>query len=132
MFDLFFNDVYSLLTAVFVVGMVIFIVLTIRSHSSISKWGRLVALFILVGTAISALSAMRDGYATDNAVFLMSGLQSMICSIAGGLIFFTGLICLFIKKQAFRKTGFYIISMLFSIQVLTIEVSRVVLMIGGA
>ena len=132
MLDLYFGNVFSVLTLVFVAGMAAFIPIAIHRRDRISKWGRLVALFILVGTAISAFSAMRDGYGTADGVFTMSSLQSAICSIAGGLIFLTGVVSLFLKKQALRRSSFFLISALFAVQVVTIEASRVVLALGGS
>ncbi len=125
MLGLYFGDVVSVVTILLVVGLAVMAVLALKNGGKITKWGRLIALFIVVGTAISALSATRDAYATQQAVFAMDGLQSAICSIAGGAIYLTGLVCIFLKKQAARRIGFTVIAALFAVQVLTVEVSRV-------
>jgi len=130
MFNLFFGDLFSAITTVFVLGMFIFIVVTLMQHHKIEKWGKLILIFILVGTAVSGLSAMRDAYMTDNALFSASSTQSTVCSLLGGLIFLTGLINIFVRNQKFRKLGFHLISIFFIIQVFTIEATRVVLSLG--
>ena len=128
MFKLFFGDVISVLTTAFVLAMLVFIVLTYKNRANIDKWGRRILLFILVGTAISALSATRDGFATASAMFAMMSIQSLICAAAGALIFLAGLVAIFVRNQKFRRAGFQIISVLFIVQVLAIEVSRTVLL----
>ncbi len=125
MLKLYFGDLFSVLTFIFVVFMLVFIVLTIKNRDSYQKWGRLMILFIVVGIAISGLSAMRDGYATANALFSMTSTQSNICSIAGGAIVLSGFVSIFLRNQKFRRGCFHIISALFVIQVLVIEASRI-------
>ena len=127
MVDSVFGGLFSLLTLIFVLGLVVMMIVAIRKRNHITQWGRLIGLFILVGTAISAFAAMRDAYATADALFGMSSMQSNICSIAGGMIFLTGLVSIFLKKQMARRACFFLISALFSLQVLTIEVSRLVM-----
>jgi hypothetical protein len=68
---------------------------------------------------------------TDNALFTPASVQSIVCSLAGGLIFLTGLVSIFVRNQKFRKAGFCLISALFLIQVVTIEASRIALSLGG-
>ena len=125
MFLLYFGDLLSMMTTVTVLGMLALIVFTFAKGEKIKKWGRLILLFIIVGTAISGLAAMRDAYMTEQAIFSVSGIQSTLCSLAGGLIFLTGILALFVKKQTFRRLCFHFISVLFIAQVLVIEVSRI-------
>lgn len=127
MFDLFFGSTFAAITTALVVGMTIFIAWVFSRHHKIQTWGRYILVFILVGTAISATSAVRDAYMTDAALFTPEGLQSTICSIAGGLIFLTGFASIVVRKQKFRKIGFTIITVLFAIQVAIIEISRILM-----
>jgi hypothetical protein len=128
MFNLFFGDLFSILTTVLVLSVLVYAIATVMNREKIQHWGRRVLIFILLGTAISGLSATRDAYMTDIALFAPEGLQSSICSVAGGLIFLTGIVLLFVRKQDFRRKGFYIISALFVIQVITIEASRIAML----
>lgn len=125
MLNLFFGNAFSTLTTAAILAMFAFMTIALMKRNQIQKWGRLILLFVVVGTAISGLSAMRDAYMTAQAVFSVSSLQSTICSLAGGLIFLTAILALFIRKQAFRRFGFAIISIFFLAQVLVIEVSRI-------
>lgn len=133
MTGLYFGDIFSIITLVLVLGMAAFIVLAIRNGAKVSKWGRWIALFILVGIAISALSATRDAYMTPNALIGANSWQAMVCMTCGGAIVLTGIVSIFFKKkQNVKRQCFHIISALFIIQVLTIEISRPVLLMGGA
>jgi len=128
MFNLFFGDLFSTLTTVFVLIVLVYAIATVMNRDKIQHWGRRVFIFILLGTAISGLSATRDAYMTDIALFAPEGLQSSICSIAGGLIFLTGIVLFFVRKQDFRRKGFFFITVLFVIQVITIEASRIAML----
>jgi hypothetical protein len=131
MLNLFFGSLFSTLTTLIVVGMIVYIIIAGKKNREIKKWGWLTLIFIIVGTGISGLSAVRDAYMMDNALFAPNGLQSTICSICGGLIFLTGIVSLFVRAQRFRKVGFFIASGLFLVQVITIEASRITMLIGG-
>jgi hypothetical protein len=131
MLGLYFGNVIAILTTVFVLALIALTVLSVTQHGKISKWGRRILVFVLVGTAISALSATRDAYIMENALFTVSSLQSTVCSIAGGLIFLAGIVSIFVRNQTFRKTSFFVISAFFLVQVLTIEISRVAMLVGG-
>lgn len=128
MFNLFFGDLFSTLTTILVVSMLIFATTTAMNQQRIKHWGWRILFFVLIGLAISGLSAIRDAYMTDVALFAPEGLQSSICSVAGGLIFLTAFAAIFLRKQEFRKNGFYFIAALFLIQVVTIEVSRIAML----
>jgi hypothetical protein len=130
MIDLYFRNAVSVITIALVLGMLAFIVLSITNGSKIQKWGRLIALFIVVGVAISALSATRDGFAAQNALFGMTSMQTLVCSLAGGAIALTGIVSIFLRKQAARRVCFHIISTLFVTQVLVVEISRAAMLPG--
>jgi uncharacterized membrane protein len=128
MLHLFFGSVMSVITTVFVLALLAFAVIAFKKRGDIGRWGRLILIFILAGTAVSAFSATRDAYMMENALFAPDGLQSLVCSVAGGLIFLTGIVSLFVKNQKFRKAAFQLISVFFIVQVLTVEVSRIILL----
>jgi uncharacterized membrane protein len=124
MFHLFFGSLFSTLTTVLVIGQLAFAAFSIQHRQEITHWGRRLLLFILVGLAVSGLSAMRDSYMMANARFAADGMQSMICSIAGGVILLTGISTVFVRNQTYRQTIFLLAAGLFTVQVLTIEISR--------
>ncbi len=125
MIGLFLGDTYSILNTIAVIGLLSFAAAKITGKFPNLSWGRAILLFIVVGLAVSFLSAMRDGYAGESALFSMTSMQSNVCSIAGGLVILIGLVSLFIRKSAFRRASFISITALFVLQVLVIEISRV-------
>ncbi len=127
MIEFFFNDIFATMTTVLVVAL---LAASYKLHTSpgFRRWGLAILVFILLGTFVSMTAAMRDAYATENAMFEMTSLQSNLCSIAGMLIFLSGVVALFLRRQ--RKTIFTVISVLFLFQVLVIEGSRILMMIG--
>ena len=132
MIDLYFKDAVTVITIGLVLAMLAFIVISIAHGAKVQKWGRLIALFIVVGLAISALSATRDAYAAPGALFAMDSMQSLACSIAGGAIALAAIVSIFLKKQGAKRVCFHIISTLFVVQVLVVEISRVAYLPGIA
>ncbi len=132
MFNMFFGNIFAILTTVLVLILLAFISQALVRRDKIKKWGRLIFIIILAGTTVSGLCATRDAFMTESALFSLNSFQAMICSIAGALIFLAGIIAIFIKNQKFRKISFSLISILFLIQVITIEASRIILNMGGA
>ena len=125
MFNLYFGNLFSILTTALVVIMLVFITISFSTRKRILHWGWRILLFILIGTAISGLSAMRDAYMSETALFAPESMQSLVCSVAGCLIFLIGFVVIFVRKQEFRKTCYFIIAVLFIIQVITVEISRI-------
>jgi hypothetical protein len=132
MIRLYFGDLPATLTTAILLILLAAIGVSFARRRTIAKWGRIVLVLILVGTAASMLSAMRDAYMMEGAAFAADGAQSTICSIAGGLIFLIGILSLFIRRQPFRKAGFYAISALALVQILAIEGTRIASYLGGA
>ena len=128
MYELYFKDVFSVLTLGLVLGMVVIIILTILNRKKIEKWGGLTALFIIVGIAVSAVSAIRDQFAAPQAVFAMTSIQAAVCSVAGGLIILIGLASIFFKNQNIKKGMLLFLFALFLIQVFTVEISRPIIL----
>ena len=127
MIEFFFNDIFATMTTVLVVAL---LAASYKLHTmpNFHRWGLAILVFILLGTFVSMTAAMRDAYATENAMFAMTSVQSNLCSIAGMLIFLSGVVAVFLRRQ--RKMIFTIISVLFLFQVLVIEGSRILMMIG--
>lgn len=132
MIDLYFRDAVSVITIGLVLAMLAFIVLSLTNGAKVQKWGRLIALFIVIGVVISALSATRDAFALPDALFAMDSMQSLVCSLAGGAIALTAIVSIFMKKQMAKRVCFHIMSALFVVQVFVIEISRVAYLPGIA
>jgi len=127
MIQLYFKDAVTTITTVLVLGLILLAGGLILKRQKVQKWGKFILIFIVLGTAVSGLSAARDLYMMDGALFTVSSFQSTVCSILGGLIFLSGLIALFFKNQKVKRCIFYLISGFFTVQVLTIEISRLLL-----
>lgn len=130
MIALYFGDVISAVTTLLLAVVIVLIALSIKDRNRIKKWGRRIAFFLLVATAISAFSATRDAFAAPGAVFEMMGVQSLICAIAGVAQYITAIISIFLKNQTDKRRCFYILSALFAVQVLTVEGSRILMVLG--
>jgi len=127
MIHLYLKDAVTTITTVLVIGLILFAGALILKRNQVEKWGKFILIFIVLGTAVSGLSATRDLYMTSEALFTVSSFQSTVCSILGGLIYLSGLIALLVKKQKVRRIIFFLISSFFMIQVMTIEISRLLL-----
>lgn len=127
MIQLYFKDAVTTITTVLVLGLILLAGGLILKRQKVQKWGKFILIFIVLGTAVSGLSAARDLYMMDGAMFTVSSFQSTVCSILGGLIYLSGLIALFFKNQKVKRCIFYLISGFFTVQVLTIEISRLFL-----
>jgi hypothetical protein len=100
MITLYFKDMISILTTIFVLAVLTLITVSMIRRKSIEKWGRLILIIVLAGTAISGLSATRDAYMMQNALFSAGSFQSILCAAVGGLISLIGIISIFIRRQA--------------------------------
>lgn len=127
---LYFGDVISAVTTLLLAVVIVLIAISLKGRNNIGKWSRRIALFIVLGTAISGLSAARDAYAAPGALFAMDSIQSTICSIAGGAQYLTAIISIFLRSQTYKRRCFYILSALFAVQVLTVEGSRILMALG--
>lgn len=127
-YELYFKDLFSIVTLGLVLGMTVLMMFIILNRKKITKWGRLTALFIISGIAVSAVSAMRDQFAAPQAVFALTSFQATICSVAGGLIILIGLVSIFFKNQNIKKSMLMTLFALFLIQVFTVEISRPIIM----
>ncbi|MEL4106343.1 hypothetical protein AAFA46_05805 [Oscillospiraceae bacterium WX1] len=128
MLGLYFGSVVSVITTVLVLAVLAFIVVSVVLGEEKTKWGRRILLLVLAGTALSALSATRDAFMMENALIAPESLQSLVCAVAGGIIYLIGIVSVFIRNQKFRRAGFLIISALLIVQVLTVEITRIALM----
>ena len=129
MSKLFFGDIFSILTTIAVVGLLSFATARITRAFTKLSWGKALALFIALGLGVSFMSAMRDGYASEEAIFSMTSMQSNVCSITGGLVMLAGLLSLIIRNEMFRKAAFLATTALFVVQVLVIEISRMAILL---
>lgn len=118
-----------------------FIIASLVRRETVERWGWRILVLAAAGLVLCTLAAARDGYhlsvqnAIDGSVaaglFNVKSVQSVICCICGGVIFLAGLSALFVPHQTYRFWVFAVLSAAFTVKVLTIEVSRVILHLQG-
>jgi hypothetical protein len=133
--DLYFGNLTSILSTLFLLAMLVFIGYTFEKHKSINKWGRKIAILALLGLVVCCLVAVRDGYylsvqaSFDNkaaaGLFTLDSIQSTVCCIGGAIIAFSSLITIFVRNQKYRKVMFCVLSATIIIKMLIIEISRI-------
>lgn len=131
MLALFFANPISVVTTAVLVAILAFAITAYFKRASVQKWGRLLLVLILIGTAASATSAVRDSYAAEGALFAMDAAQSLVCMALGILIYLTGFVCLFWRRQNVRRAGFFLAAGMMAAQIAVVEGSRILFLLGG-
>ena len=129
---LFFGDWLSGITTSLALGLLVWLGMVITRRGKIRGWGLRLLIAVVWGTALSALSATRDAFMMNGAVFAMPGFQSLLCMGLGIVIYGLGIIAMWVHTQAYRKFAFLLTAALLGVQIATIEMSRVVIWLGGA
>jgi hypothetical protein len=132
MAGLYVGDAVSVVTTVLVLGLVSYLVVMVVRRRGVQTWGRHILAAIAVGTALSALSATRDAFMTDGALFALTSAQALICAVAGGVIYLLGFTALVVRKQSWRRVAFTLIAALLTVQLLTVEGTRIAWLLGAA
>ena len=131
MLALFFANAISVVTTAVLIAILAFAFTAYFKRASVQKWGRLLLVLILIGTAASATSAVRDSYAAPGALFPMDGAITLLCGVAGGIIYLMGFVCLFWRRQNVRRAGFFIAALLMAVQIVAVEGSRILFLMGA-
>lgn len=127
--------VTSIAAAVMAIGVFAYIGFTLSRREEIQSWGKRILVLAAFGLLLCILVAYRDSYhlsvqaAMDGSVlpgrFTLDSIQSTLASIGGGLIAFSTLSAVFVKKQAYRRNMFLLLSVTILFKTLVIELSRV-------
>lgn len=135
--NLYFSNYLSIVTTLFVIGVFIYIGITIAQRNEIKSWGKRIMILALWGLVICIFVATRDGYhlsvqasmdiAVLPGVFTLDSIQSTLCCIGGAVIAFCSLSSIFVRKQRYWKVMFFILSATILFKTLVIEISRVIL-----
>jgi hypothetical protein len=126
--------VTSIAAAILAIGVFAYIGFTISQREKIQSWGKRILVLATFGLLLCILVAYRDGYhlsvqaAVDGSVlpgrFTLDSIQSTLASIGGGLIAFSALSAVFVRKQAYRRNMFLLLSAATLFKTLMIELSR--------
>ena len=131
MAELFFGDILKGITSGLAVLLLLYLWGTLLYGRRVQAWGRRLVPAVVVGTALSALSATRDGFMAQGALFAPDGFVSLACVIAGVAAYLLAIAALVVRKQGFRKTAFVLTAALLSAQIALVEGARILLWRGG-
>jgi hypothetical protein len=135
--NLYFGNFTSIISTILVIGVFIYIGITIGKQNEITSWGKRIIILALWGLLICIFAAARDGYALSVQVsmgeqvspglFTLDSIQSTLGCIGGAVIAFCSLSSIFVRKQGYRKAMFFILSAAIIFKTLVIEISRILL-----
>ncbi len=131
MAELFFGDMLKGITSGLAVILLLYLWGTVVYGRKMQAWGRRLVPAVIVGTALSALSATRDGFMAQGALFAPDGFVSLACAIAGVAVYLLAIAAVVVRKQGFRKTAFVLTAALLSVQIALVEGARILLWRGG-
>ncbi len=130
----YFGDTLCTLTTLLIMGVLGFMGVTIANRRKISLWGKRVGILSVWGFLACIFASARDSYylsvqASTNpdvipGLFAIDSAQSILGSLGGAIIVIFALSGLFIRKQKYRKTVFYVISAIILVKVFLIEIAR--------
>ena len=110
----FFGDTLKGITSGLAVVLLLYLWGTVAYGRKTQAWGRRLVPAVVIGTALSALSATRDGFMAQGALFAPDGFVSLACAIAGVAVYLLAIAALVVRTQGFRKTAFVLTAALLS------------------
>lgn len=133
MFKLYFGNPTAIISTIFLVGNIGYMLWGYLNRASIQKWGWVILFLILLNGVLWYFANVRDHYsnsivyAVDGSVevglFSVGSIQSIVYWLASCLIWIGGIIAIF--KPQYRKQIFCIISLVALVQIIFIEGSRI-------
>jgi len=134
---LYFGNAPSIISTLLIIGIFIYVGITIAKQKEIKSWGKRIAILALWGLLVCIFVATRDGYDLSvqasmstsvlPGLFPLNSIQSSLCCIGGAIIAFCSLSSIFVRKQGYRKVMFFILSATILLKTLVIELSRALL-----
>ena len=126
MIKLFFGNVPSFLSTILFLVFVVFFIKTMKKTDGEKKWKKAAIITVLMGTAMSALSGIKDSVADTMAVSFeqMNPPLVILCAL-GGIALLIGVVAAFCKKEKINKGLFYALSMIIIVKTIIVEVLRI-------
>ena len=126
MLNLYFGNVPSILSTILFLIFVVFFITTIKRSDKGRKWKKAAIITVVMGSAMSALSGIKDSCADTMAVsFEQMNLPLAILCILGGMAILMGIVAVFCKKEKINKVLFYAMSFIIVAKTIVVEVLRV-------
>ena len=132
MIKLFFGNVPSFLSTIMFLVFVVFFIKTMKKTDGEKKWKKAAIITVLMGTAMSALSGIKDSVADTMAVSFeqMNPPLAILCAL-GGIALLIGVVAAFCKKEKINKGLFYTLSFIIIAKTIIVEALRITAYIGS-
>ena len=126
MIKLFFGNVPSFLSTILFLVFLVFFIKTMKKTDGEKKWKKAAIITVLMGTAMSALSGIKDSVADSMAVSFeqMNPPLAILCAL-GGIALLIGVVAAFCKKEKINKGLFYTLSFIIIAKTIIVEVLRI-------
>ena len=126
MIKLFFGNVPSILSTILFLVFVVFFIKTMKKTDGEKKWKKAAIITVLMGTAMSALSGIKDSVADMMTVSFeqMNPPLAILCAL-GGIALLIGVVAAFSKKEKINKGLFYTLSFIIIAKTIIVEALRI-------
>ena len=132
MIKLYFGNVPSVLSTILFLVFVAFFIKTLKKTDGEKKWKKAAIITVLMGTAMSALSGLKDSSADPMAIsFEQMNLTLAILCALGGMALLMGVVAVFCKKEKFNKGLFYALSLIILAKTIVVEALRIAVYFGS-
>ena len=114
MIKLYFGSVPSILSTILFIVFVVFFIKTMKKPEDGKKWKKAAIITVLMGTAMSAFSGIKDSISDSMAVSFeqMNPPLAILCAL-GGMAVLSGVLAAFCKNEKINKIIFFIFVLLF-------------------
>ena len=131
MLNLYFGNVPSILSTILFLIFVVFFIKTIKRSDKGRKWKKAAIITVVMGTAMSALSGIKDSCADTMAVsFEQMNLPLAILCVLGGMALLMGIVAIICKKEKINKGIFFALSLIIIAKTIVVEVLRIIDYLG--
>ena len=104
----------------------VFFIKTLKKTDGEKKWKKAAIITVLMGTAMSALSGIKNSVADTMAVSFeqMNPPLAILCAL-GGIALLIGVVAAFCKKEKINKGLFYTLSFIIIAKTIIVEALRI-------
>ena len=126
MLNLYFGNIPSVISTILFLVFVVFFIITVKKADGGRKWKKAAIITVVMGTAMSAFSGIKDSLGDSMAVsFEQMNLPLAILCILGGMTMLMGFVAVFCKKEKINKVLFYAMSFIIVAKTIVVEVLRI-------
>ena len=131
MIKLYFGNVPNILSTILFLIFVVFFIRTMKKMDGEKKWKKAAIITVVMGTAMSALSGIKDSCADTMAVsFEQMNLPLAILCVLGGMALLMGIVAIICKKEKINKGIFFALSLIIIAKTIVVEVLRIIDYLG--